>query len=120
MLVAQAVLFYAALLVCGGAGAAGDIWLYRWATSYQARWLAAGLFSWLVSLIVFGLLLRHAERSLGVTFVLAAVVHIVAVLGWEWRNAHSHLSWLESTGIVLAIVGVVLIEFGQYSAGAKG
>lgn len=114
MPVIQTAMFYAALLVCGVTGATGDIWLHRWATSHQTRWLVAGLCLWLISLIVFGLLLRHAERSLGVTFVLAAVVHIVAVLGWEWRHGDRSLSGLETIGIVLAALGVVLIEWGQY------
>ncbi len=114
MPVIQTALFYAAIMVCGATGAAGDILLYRWAISCQTRWLAAGLCMWLICLIVFGLLLRHAERTLGATFVLAAVVHIVAVLGWEWRHGDRSLSWMEMTGIVLAAVGVVLIELGQY------
>jgi len=119
MPLSQTALFYAAILLCGATGAAGDILLYRWAISYQNRWLAAGLCSWLICLIVFGLLLRHAERSLGATFVLAAVVHIVAVLGWEWRYGDRSWSWMEMTGIGMAAAGVVLIEWSQYKTGTN-
>lgn len=111
--------FYLALLVIGVAGAVGDIWLYRWAKSYRVDWLAAGLSSWIASLIMFGLLLRHGERSLGVTFVLSAVVHIVAVLGWEWARGETKTSGLLWVGLVVAATGVVLIELGQHAGGGS-
>ena len=105
--------FYGLLLLAGLTGGSGDILLAKWAKDYRPIWLAAGLASWLVCLILFAMLIRHSGRSLGVTFTLSAVVHIVVVLGWDLAQGETQTSTLEWTGIALAVAGVVLIEFGQ-------
>jgi hypothetical protein len=111
--------FYIVLAVVGLAGAAGDISLYRWAKSSRLGWLAFGMASWIVSLLLFALLLRHGERSLGATFVLAAVIHVGVVLGWEWFRGESNTSTLLWVGLVMAAVGIVLIELGHYWGGSS-
>lgn len=105
--------FYLLLLFAGLTGGCGDIWLAKWAKEDRPVWLATGLTSWLVCLILFAMLIRHSGRSVGVTFTLSAVVHIVVVLGWDLAQGETQTSTLEWTGIALAMAGVVLIEFGQ-------
>lgn len=100
-------------------GAAGDLLLYRWATARHNGWLAGALSSWIVSLILFGLLLRWSGRTLGVTFVLAAVVHTAIILSWDAIKSGRRLSLLEWAGLALAMAGVLFIEWGQLSSEAS-
>ena len=104
-------MFYGMLLLIGLTGAVGDIWLYRWAQSNRPLWFVSGLASWLISLILFALLMRSKPRSLSVTFVLIAVVHTAVVLGWDHFSEGTQLSRNEIAGALLAIAGVLLIEF---------
>jgi len=104
--------YYLLLILSGLTGAAGDICLYRWAKSQVNSWMLAGLGSWLVCLVLFALLLRFSSRTLGVSFVLAAAIHTVAVLSWDWIGSESRLSTLTWMGIVVTAVGVLLIEIG--------
>lgn len=90
----------------------GDILLAKCAKEDHALWRAVGLANWLVCLIVFALLMRYGGRSLGATFVLAAVVHIAIVLGWDLATGEVRTSAIQWTGIVLAAAGVLLMEWG--------
>src|SRR5262249_52642644 len=111
--------WYGLLLVIAGTGAVGDIALYRWATAQQRTWLfGVGLAMWLTSVTVYALLLRWSALSLSVSFILVAVFHIAAVLGWDRFGEGSHLSRLEIIGIVLAVIGVLLIEWGYNTKAA--
>ena len=64
--------YYGLLLLAGLTGGGGDISLAKWAKEDHPIWLAVGLASWLVCLILFAMLIRHSGRSLGVTFTLTA------------------------------------------------
>ena len=102
------------LLLSASLGAFGDIALYRWArsgTSYTH--MIAGLLIWICSLVVWALALRWSEKGLGVSFVLTAAFHILVVLIYDRIIERSVLSRLESIGMGLAILGIILIEFGQ-------
>lgn len=105
--------FYLLLLFAGLTGGCGDIWLAKWAKEDRPVWLATGLMSWLVCLILFAMLIRHSGRSVGVTFTLSAVVHIAIVLGWDLSTGEAQTSKLEWAGIAIAMAGVVLVEYGQ-------
>ncbi len=105
--------FYGLLFLAGITGGGGDISLAKWAKEDRPIWLVMGLVSWLSCLILFAMLIRHSGRSLAVTFTLSAVVHIVMVLGWDLAQGETQTSKIEWAGIALAIVGVVLIEWGQ-------
>ena len=105
--------FYALLLLAGLTGGAGDILLARWARDSRPLWMAAGLGSWCVCLILFALLMRHGGRTLGVTFTLSAVVHVAVVLGWDLLMGEAKTTIAQWVGVALAIAGIVLIEAGQ-------
>lgn len=74
--------------------------------------MPVGPVNWLVCLMVFATLLRYGGRSLRATFVLAGVVHIAIVLGWDFATGEVRSSTIEWTGIALATAGVVLMEWG--------
>lgn len=112
-------MFYGMLLLIGVTGAAGDVLLYRWATEHHNGWLAAALSIWAFSLVLFGLLIRWGGRTLGLTFVLAAVVHTALILSWDIATSSQRLSRMEWVGLTLAVLGVLLIELAQHSSQAN-
>ena len=109
---------YFVLMLIGATGALGDVSLYRWAQHQHIGALLAGMLSWGISLLLFAGLLRYGHRSLGATFILSAVIHIVAVLGYEYFASNRATSRLEWMGLLLAAAGILLIEYAQFSTAA--
>jgi len=109
----QAGWFYLWLLAAGISGGAGDILLYQWAKLARGGWLAAALACWLVSAVLFGLLLRHGGRGLSVSFVLVAVLHVVLVLGWDCAFGGGRLNRWELAGVALGVAAIVALEWGH-------
>lgn len=104
--------FYALLVIIGISGGAGDVFIYRWAKSNQLQWMVFGQLSWILCITLFGLAMRIGSRSLSVTFVVTALIHIAVVLGWDLFMQRTKISTIESVGLVLAVIGVVCLEVG--------
>lgn len=105
--------YYALLVLAGLAGGAGDILLARWAKTPRPFWIITGFISWFVCLSLFAALMRYGGRSLGVTFTLSAVTQCVVVLGWDLCTNDLRTSARLWVGIVLAIAGLMLMEWGD-------
>lgn len=103
---------YLLFFAVGLTAAAGDLLVFRWSKTNESWALVASLVVWCVSLVLFGLLLRDG-RGLGVTFVWAVVMHTAIILGWDLLVTKAEWSRLEWAGILLAVVGIVLIEMGH-------
>ena len=112
-------MLYAAVLVIGILGAAGDLVLYRWSKSNELWELLLGLLLWIVSLVAFGYLLRYGGRSLSVVFILTAVAHSLIVLGWDIFSVSRRVSFAEGIGIGTALVGVLIIEWASMQQEAE-
>lgn len=105
--------WYFFLILVGALGGAGDILIDRWAKTSRGSLLALSLSSWLICVLLFGWLLKHSGRGLGVTFALSAVVHIVLVLGWDFWFAGSRLNRIEWIGVTFAVIAVLMMEVGH-------
>lgn len=108
----QYLLLYSVILIIGMVGGLGDLLIYQWAKQGGAKWIVSGLAFWFVGLTLFGVVLR-CGNSLGFTFVLSAVVHIILVLGWDLLVEKTQISRLEMLGLLVAVLGILLMEVGH-------
>jgi len=110
----------AVMLVVGITAAAGDILIFRWSKSASSVDLLLSLGSWTISLVLFGLLLRWSGRTLGLTFIVAAVLHTLLILLWDVFAEKTRWTTLELVGIVVAVTGVIITEVGHTISTAEG
>lgn len=106
-------LTYGLLVAIGLSGGLGDIWIFNWARSSETWWLLVACFAWVVSLIMFGLLLKWDNRTFCAAFMLSTVFHVVLVVGVDLVYFGGRLSQLEWVGMGMATVAIVLFELGR-------
>lgn len=109
----------AVLLIVGITAASGDILIFRWSKSASPTDLMLSLGSWTISLVLFGLLLRWSGRSLGLTFIVAAVLHTLLILLWDVLAEKTRWTTLELIGILVAVTGVIITEVGHAMSTAE-
>lgn len=103
------------LLLSASLGAAGDIALYRWARGGVAfGQMLTGLALWICSLLLWTLVIRWSDRGLSLSFVLTAAFHIIVVLAYDRIVERTAMSRFEVLGLILAVLGIVLIDLGQF------
>lgn len=102
--------FYVSMIACGLFGAAGDIAVYRWAVMRHGPSLVFGSIMCLLALVVFGFAVRMSERSLAVAFTVAAVMHSMIVISWDWLFEGRQLHGWEYSGMLFVLLGVLLLE----------
>jgi len=110
-------LIYGLLAAIGLTGALGDLWIYKWAVSDKTVWLVWASVVWLASLILFGVMLRLDSRSFSAAFMLVSLFHAVVVVACDLAFYGGRLNRVEWLGLLLAMVSVLVLEFGKEEAG---
>ena len=108
--------FYLILVGIGITGGAGDIWIYFWAKSEKTFWFFAACTVWLVSLILFGFLLKSDNRTLTCLFIISTILHVILVLVCDLIFFNARFGKIEWLGVLFAFIGIFLMEFGKGSA----
>lgn len=106
-------LTYGLLLAIGISGGLGDIWIYKWSKSGDFRWLLIASIVWLMSLMLFAILLKWDNRSFSAAFILSSISHVVLVLICDLIYFGGRLSRLEWAGIGLSVIAIGLLELGR-------
>lgn len=106
-------LAYALLLGIGVTGALGDIWIYAWARNGRGAWFLAACGVWVLSLILFGAILKWDTRGFSSVFMLSTLFHIGAVIVADVVHYGSRVGRQEWLGLALGTVAVVLLELGR-------
>lgn len=110
---------YGLLVAIGLTGALGDLWIYKWAVTDKTFWLVWASVVWLASLILFGVMLRLDSRSFSAAFMLVSLFHAVVVVVCDLAIYGGRLNRVEWLGLLLALVSVLVLEFGKEEAGQK-
>lgn len=108
---------YGLLVAIGLTGALGDLWIYKWAVSDKAIWLVCASVVWLASLILFGVMIRLDSRSFSAAFMLVSLFHAVVVVVCDLSFFGGRLNRVEWLGLLLALVSVLVLEFGKEESG---
>ena len=106
-------LTYGLLLAIGISGGLGDIWIYKWSKSGDFRWLLISCVVWLLSLMLFAILLKWDNRSFSAAFILSSISHVILVLVCDLIYFGGRLSRLEWAGIGLSFIAICLLELGR-------
>jgi hypothetical protein len=107
-----AAVVYALLLGSAVLSGVGDIFIFKWAKAGHWGWMAAGLATWAVGLLLMGLFFRWAAVSFSVAVVLLVVVHLLVDVTWDVAVAGTRPTVAEWVGGILAVVAVLLLQFG--------
>lgn len=107
---------YGLLILIGLTSGAGDVLLYKWAKARGPIWLLVAYGVWIISITLYGLLFRLEHFSFGAAVLLATVIHLVVSLLWGFIFTQSRLSSMEIAGMLLALIAVILLEFGRVKA----
>ena len=100
-------------------GACADLSMARWARTGGNVWFWVSSVLWLVSVWLLGWLLKTDSRSLSRVLLLITVAHLLSVFSWELVVHRLRPTLKESLGMVLAIVGVVLLEWPESTTSAR-
>jgi len=107
---------YSLLILVGFTGAIADIWVYEWSRTDRSLWMLLGCVAWVISLVLFGVLLKADGAKFSSVFMLASIFHVVLVLICDLVWYGTRFNKLESIGLILAIVAVLLLELGKEQA----
>lgn len=104
-------MFYGIALAAGLVGGVGDVFINRWAKNVAGlRSLVLGLLLCNVALGLFASLLRRGSlASCVVVFLVANSLLTLAVSQFVLAEPLSRMRW---AGILVALVGVVMVELG--------
>lgn len=101
------------MIVAAVLSAFGDILIYHWAKQDNWRLLAAGVGTWLVSLLLVGLLFRHGSASFSILTVILVVLHLLIDVSWDVGMLGKRIHTTEYLGFAFAFVALLLLAFGN-------
>jgi len=106
-------LFYLIIVLTGVLGGVADILIYMWAKTGGLFLLIVSSLAWMVSLFLFGYLLKFDQKTLTFLFLVSTILHVVLVLAYDFIFLGSNFSKSEWIGIILSIIGICLLEYGK-------
>jgi len=95
----------------GITGGVSDIWIARWAESGDRRWLLAAFGICVLSLWLFGWLIKTDSRSLSHLLMLATLTHVLQVVVYEVAVRGHRPSPRELTGLLLGLLALMFLEW---------
>lgn len=110
------VLLIILLIATGAAGALGDVAIYRWASKEGTRWLPFSFALWVISVVFFGFYLRLSGMAFSFSVVLALIVHIAIVAGYDAFVVKAQLSAMQWAALFIGVASVVMYELGDKGA----
>lgn len=106
-------MIYGIFIVAGIIGTAGDVLTYQWAKSQHLGYLLGACALWITCLALMGYLMQMERYSFGAVVVLTTISNILLSILWSFSFLKLRPSLLEWSGVILAIISVLLIEIGR-------
>lgn len=104
------------LVAASIAAGVGDIALYRWSKSETHWWLAASCLLWMASITFFGFYLRWTANTFSFAVILAMIVQIIIVMGYDILVLRTKMNTLQWVGMLLGVLAIVIHQLGQRDA----
>ena len=112
-------LIYVVLIAVGIASGIGDIALYKWAKTDVRMMLLASCLFWLISNLLLAQFFRWERFAFSIAVVLAAFVHLLVDLFWDFAYHKTRPTSLQIAGLCLGFAAVVILEISRSTEDAN-